>query len=477
MRAASYRALAQPPQAVALFVEGARRGCGLGRVEHPALLGGEQEDEPVDEAQQLLEERLRREVAGRLKSAARSALFSGCATKPCPSASSASSTPRRRLSRARVPCSAAGAAPGLQRALGRRLFCAAEAGLVQEQPEGGEVGVALLLEDAREVGLDPRGAREARVVAEEPQREAVARDAPEGLVGGVEKLLHETERAALRARPRRRAREGGVEARAPRGDHHRHARSPPRATRPMGKTRPSRSTGARRRARASAKPKTSPRSAVTKRSARAVAVGAARAPGLEVAPVGLGDAPVAPDLVAEVEPARNAVVGLGLLPRVELREAAQPLGREQPAFDGERLEGELRGSTAGLAGRSSRGTIHAGHEGVEADDVGRGGAPSRRRLAAGVGGLAHAAVVGEQRLRARRCAKASRSARASADQREGSAPPAALSRVGGDRPPAAGPAARGPPRPRRAPGPWSRPRRGPRPLRPAAWSRARRAAP
>ena len=73
---------------------------------------------------------------------------------------------------------AAGIAPHFERAFGDRLALAAEARLVAEQPERGEVGVALFREDALEVRLDPRGAREARVVADDAQRDAVADDAP-----------------------------------------------------------------------------------------------------------------------------------------------------------------------------------------------------------------------------------------------------------------------------------------------------------
>ena len=76
-----------------------------------------------------------------------------------------------------------------------------------------------------------------------------------------------------------------------------------------------------------------------------------RAAGREVRPVRLRDAPVAADLVAQVQPLGNAVVGLALAAGGELRDARQPLGREQAAFDGERLERELRLPRGSAPGR------------------------------------------------------------------------------------------------------------------------------
>src|SRR5690606_29278645 len=65
----------------------------------------------------------------------------------------------------------------------------------------------------------------------------------------------------------------------------------------------------------------------------------ARSPGgIEFRPQSLGDAPVAADLVTELETAGDIVVGRGLLPGLERSDPGQPFGREQPAFDAQRFE-------------------------------------------------------------------------------------------------------------------------------------------
>gem|GEM_PF-6906534 len=59
----------------------------------------------------------------------------------------------------------------------------------------------------------------------------------------------------------------------------------------------------------------------------------------------LRNAPVAADLVAEIQPLGDAVVGLRLRSRLKLGNLRQPLGSEQSAFNREGFKGEL-----GLAG-------------------------------------------------------------------------------------------------------------------------------
>ena len=98
-----------------------------------------------------------------------------------------------------VPCPSpllpAGFPPRLQRARLRRVLGAAEARLVGEEPERGEVGVQVLGEDSGEVGFNPRRPREARVVTRNPQREPVRRHSPERGAGRVQDLLQEPEGA------------------------------------------------------------------------------------------------------------------------------------------------------------------------------------------------------------------------------------------------------------------------------------------
>src|SRR5690606_773278 len=72
-----------------------------------------------------------------------------------------------------------------------------------------------------------------------------------------------------------------------------------------------------------------------------VGVGASLAPGREVGPLRLGDAPEAADLIAKFQALVNAVVGGALMGCLELGNLGEPVGGQQAAFDGDRVEGEL----------------------------------------------------------------------------------------------------------------------------------------
>ena len=61
---APHRAVAQRGDRIALGVELARRRRDVGRMQQVAVLGGEQEDQSIDEAQQLTEELRQRQRAG-----------------------------------------------------------------------------------------------------------------------------------------------------------------------------------------------------------------------------------------------------------------------------------------------------------------------------------------------------------------------------------------------------------------------------
>src|SRR5690606_24825892 len=82
----------------------------------------------------------------------------------------------------------------------------------------------------------------------------------------------------------------------------------------------------------------------------------------ELLPERLGDPPVARDLVAELEPLLDAVVGRGLRRRLERGDLREPLRRKEPAFEGEGIELQRRfGSTShgscecsGIAAGSTR---------------------------------------------------------------------------------------------------------------------------
>jgi hypothetical protein len=78
-------------------------------------------------------------------------------------------------------------------------------------------------------------------------------------------------------------------------------------------------------------------------------IAALRAPGLQVGPVRLRDAPVPSDLIANVETFGNSVIGIALRRRLELSDAGKPFRGEESAFNGKGVELDLRfpdGSTA-----------------------------------------------------------------------------------------------------------------------------------
>ena len=130
------------------------------------FLDREQEDEPVDEPQELPEVAFLRELP-RVQRGAKLPVR-GVGQEPLPQ-------DLQRLPEAvaqLVPCPRpllpASFPPHLQRTCLRRVLGTAEARLVGEEPERGEVGVQVLGEDSGEVGFNPRRPREARVVTPNP---------------------------------------------------------------------------------------------------------------------------------------------------------------------------------------------------------------------------------------------------------------------------------------------------------------------
>ncbi|GEM_PF-5972227 len=83
----------------------------------------------------------------------------------------------------------AGLAPALQRAIGGRRAGPSEAARMHEEPKRREIGEILFLEDRAQIGFDEGGARQALVVAHEPQAVAVAAKAPAALFAGVHPVL------------------------------------------------------------------------------------------------------------------------------------------------------------------------------------------------------------------------------------------------------------------------------------------------
>lgn len=70
---------------------------------------------------------------------------------------------------------------------------------MDQKPERGEIGEAVVFENLREVGFDVGGPREARVIAHEPQTLAIAAEAPQGFVARIQPVLQRERRRAAPA--------------------------------------------------------------------------------------------------------------------------------------------------------------------------------------------------------------------------------------------------------------------------------------
>ena len=89
-------------------------------------------------------------------------------------------------------------APALKRVVRRGGAGGAEARGVDQQPQGGEVGIEAVAQDLGQVDLDPGRAGQAEIVAQQPQGQAVGGDAPEAGLLGVEVFLQCSSRVAER---------------------------------------------------------------------------------------------------------------------------------------------------------------------------------------------------------------------------------------------------------------------------------------
>ena len=169
-----------------------RRACAAAaarvrRMQQVAVLGGEQKDQPIDEAEKLAEELRQRQRAD--CSCSRSAALLGCDRKPLPRLSSAASTPSRSLSRAVTPSFWPASRQRSSAQSDGGVPASAEAAGMDQQPQRREIGEGIAFEDAAQIGLDIGGARQARIVAHEAQVDAVGAKAPERAFAGIEPVL------------------------------------------------------------------------------------------------------------------------------------------------------------------------------------------------------------------------------------------------------------------------------------------------
>ncbi len=137
-----------------------------------AVLGRQQEDQPIDEAQQLAE------ILGQRQRAAREALAQ-CAVVGVGEEAAAKAEQRRLDPIAQALAGghallAARLAPTFEGAIGRRRAGHAETAGVEQEPQSGEIGERLALENRAQIRLDESRPCQAGIVAHEAELDAVA---------------------------------------------------------------------------------------------------------------------------------------------------------------------------------------------------------------------------------------------------------------------------------------------------------------
>ena len=158
-------------------------------VQEAAVLGGKQEDQPVDETQKLLVIGLPGQLAGPERVA--QIAVRPVLQKPRAEFAKGGFDAEPELVLCRGAVDAPALAPALERAIGWGRVPGAEAAGMDHQPKHGEIGEEPFGEDSFEVGLDPGGTGKTGIVAHEPERAAIQRDAPKGVFVRVEIFLQE----------------------------------------------------------------------------------------------------------------------------------------------------------------------------------------------------------------------------------------------------------------------------------------------
>ncbi len=226
--------------------------------------------------------------------------------------------------------------PGFQGAVRGWLPGFSKAGIVHQQPQGGEIGVAFLGEYPRQVSLDPGGSREAGIVAQDAQRVSVRDQAPQRLVDFVQVLLGQTKSGAAPAAIAELG-QGRLQTSSGRRDDHGNALAlggEPDGERPI-RDLDGRNSGQRGKTETVAQER---HNKALGKQTRVRTGGLARD---EVLPMRLGHAPVAADLVAQVQAFGNGVVGVGLVCRLQLGHSRKPVRGQQATLYRDCLEGEL----------------------------------------------------------------------------------------------------------------------------------------
>ena len=332
------RALAQAREAVAGAVESAGIGIGGRVVQTAAFLRGGEEDQPVDQPQQLLEQRIRAQLAG--GDAFAQHAVGGMGDKAGAERPQGLFDTVAQRTEGAYAFFGALAAPSLQRAVGGIVRSATESRTVQQQPEHLEAWVESLAKQALQVDLDEGRAGQAGVVAHQPEQPAIADQAPERGGVGIQVLLQQPEGRAAPA-VRAKAGVGTVEREIVRRQHQRHAAIPA-----AGPAHGAERKGAIAELDRLRVFQVGEAEHVAQQRAQQALLGhrrvEVRAGGddLEVLPQGLGDAPVAAQLIAQSQPLGHLVVDGGLALGLQAGDLAEVLPVQQPALDLDR--GEVR---------------------------------------------------------------------------------------------------------------------------------------
>ena len=296
-------------------------------MEQAAILGDEEEDQPVDEVQQLAEEVGDRHFA-RLQTRAQRRILQEAGAEG----------EERRLEAAAQPLAGgdallgAGLAPVLERAIGDGGTRGSKAGRMDQEPQRREIGKGLVLEHAGEIGLDIGGAGKALIVADETQGEPVGAEAPERALLSVEPVLDGGGCGAAAAIAGELL--GGLVDTISRRHHH-DGRAP--AQRLEGDGECPFPEGALADAGDVGKAEDVAQQLLDEFHRREVGWRVASAEGLEQ---GLPDAEVARHLLTQGHALRDLVFGLLLAFRVGRGDAGQHGGGDERALEAQRVEGE-----------------------------------------------------------------------------------------------------------------------------------------
>jgi hypothetical protein len=224
---------------------------------------------------------------------------------------------------------------------------------VRQQPEGREVGVKILGEHGFQVDFDESWTSQARVVAQDAQRQAVADHCPQRGVGGIERFLGEHERRAAANAPGL----GVLLAEALGSAVQVLIMGRQNQRQPAAVSHPANRVAVTRNVQVGGVDEVGEAENVAQQGHEECTLGDVMgvyilplAQGLQVCPQVLGDLPVTRDLVAQLQALGNAVVAFALfclLGCLQSGQARQFVGRNESALDADRLVGAAGWCCAG----------------------------------------------------------------------------------------------------------------------------------